>query len=189
MQRLRFPIAVALTSLGIVTLLTLTGALLVSNGLARGLGADSPFGSHGGSPWMRGQGDWSGFPIPAQLSQLREVPAEERFAHFKGAQLTLTDKDGQPLVLTLTPGTVSLASATSMSVDTNDGSPRTFALDSQTLTLGHRAQAGSATGIAQGDQVVVLTINGSSTAAVVHAGGPGDWGRHGPFGHPGPFGH
>jgi hypothetical protein len=190
MQRLRFAIAVALTSLGLVALLVVAGGLLVSSVLARGPWAGGAFGpwSHvgAGAPWAGGHGPWAGAALPAQLAGLRDVPAAERFAHFKGVQVTLTDKDDQPLVLTLTPGTATAVSATSLTVAANDGSPRTFALDAETAIPGSRAQGGAPTSpasIAQGDKLVVATVNGSGTAAAVWTGNPGGWGPGGPFAH------
>jgi hypothetical protein len=114
------------------------------------------------------------------------VPPAERFSHFIGVQVNLTDRDGQPLDLTLTPGTVTAASATSLSVAANDGAARTFGLDAQTAIRGPRAQAGGTTtppGIAQGDKVVVVTLNNSGTATAVWAGNFDGWGPGRAFGH------
>jgi hypothetical protein len=189
MQRFRFPIAVALTSLGLVALLVAAGGVLVSSALARG-----PWGAGGGfGPWAHARaGAWGGGPgawgaaLPAQLAGLHDIPAAERFEHFKGLQVNLTDKDGQPLVVTLTPGTATAVSGTSVTVAANDGAPRTFALDAQTVIRGARAQGGGAAtapSIAQGDKVVVATINGSGTAMAVWGGHRGGWGPGGVFGH------
>ena len=109
MQRLRFPIAVALTSLGLVAPAGRGGGaaggqragarpmgrrrLRAVGGGRRGRGrtaAEAPGAAAGGL--------WGGGALPAQLAGLRDVPAAERFDHFKGVQVNLTDKDGQPLV-------------------------------------------------------------------------------------------
>jgi hypothetical protein len=190
MQRLRFPIAVALTSVGLVALLVVAGGLLVSSALARGPWAGGVFGpwarAGAGGPWAAGPGPWGGVALPAQLAGLRDVPAAERFDHFKGVQVNLTDKDNQPLVVTLTPGTATAASATSLTVAANDGATRTFSLDAQTAIRGSHAQ-GSALAtppsIGQGDKVVVVTLNNSGTATAVWAGNFGGWGPGGLFGH------
>jgi hypothetical protein len=182
MQRLRFPIAVALTSLGLVALLVVAGGLLVSSALARAPwgGPFAPwFHGGGGRPWAGGPGPWGGFTLPAPLADLRDLPPAERFDHFKGVQVNLADRDGQPLVLTLTPGTATATSATSLTVAANDGASRTFALDAQTTIRGSRAQGGPAASpptIAPGDKVVVATINASGTATAVWAGPFGGWG-------------
>ena len=171
MQRLRFPIAVALTSLSLVAGLIVAGGVMASSALARG-----PWAGGGGGPWSRaeggtpsaaGQGPWTQSPLSAQLAGLRDVPAAERFAHFRGGQFTLTDKDNQPLVVTLTPGTATAASATSLTVAANDGSAPTFALDAQTMIPNRPTQ---------GDRLVVVTVNGSSTAAGVWTGNFSGWG-------------
>jgi len=186
-QRLRFPIAVALTSLGLVALLVVAGGLLVSSVLAGTPWAGGRYGpwfhARAGGPWATGPGPWGGFALPAQLAGLHDVPAAERFDHFKGVQVSLTDKDGQPLVVTLTPGTATAASATSLTVAANDGASRTFALDGQTAIRGWRAQGDATASIAQGDRVVVMTLNNSGTAAAVWAGDFSGWGPRGAFGH------
>ena len=160
----------------------------MSSVLARGPWAGGAFGpwAHAGAggPWGGGPGPWGGFALPAQLSGLRDVPAAERFDHFKGVQVNLADKDGQPLVVTLTPGTATATSATSLIVAANDGASRTFALDAQTAFRGPHAQGGAQAGppsIAQGDKLVVVTVNGGGTAAAVWTGNPGGWGPGGPF--------
>jgi hypothetical protein len=196
MQRYRFPIAVALTSLGLVALLVVAGGLLVSSALARAPWAVGGFGpwAHGGAggpwalgagAWGHGAGAWGGAALPAQLAGLRDIPAAERFDHFKGVQVSLTDKDGQPLVVALTPGTATAVSTTSLTVAANDGASHTFALDAQTVLRGARAQGGGATPpmVAQGDKLVVVTINNSGTAAAVWAGNLDRWGPGGAGGH------
>jgi len=75
----------------------------------------------GGGPWR-----WGGFALPAQLSGLRDVPAASASDHFKGVQVNLADKDGQPLVVTLTPGTATAASATSLTVAATTARPAPF---------------------------------------------------------------
>ncbi len=182
MQRFRFPIAVALTSLGLVALLLVGGGLLVRSALAYGPWSHAGFGP----PWMGAHGAWSAAPLPAQLSGLRDLPADERFTHFKSAQLSLTDRDGQPVVLAVTPGTATAVDGSNLTVATNEGSTRTFTLDAQTVVSGPRAfgsaQAGQP-GIATGDRLVVVTINGSNTATAVWAMSLDHWGERGSFGH------
>lgn len=163
MQMLRFPLAVLGTSVALVALLVLWGGFTVGNTLAAGLGGSMHNGDFGGN-------------LPAQLSGLRDIPAGERFSHFRGVQVTLTDKDNHPVAITVTPGTVASASATSLTLNGNDGASHTFSLDSQTM----RGRAGQQAAAA-GQQVVVATVDGSQTAfAVITAD------QHGPFG---PFGH
>src|SRR5262245_35202684 len=86
----------------------------------------------GGPPWggmIRG--------LPPELSDLGSVPADQRFSHFTGATVSLKDKNGNPLTIAVTPGTVSAASATSVTIATNDGSTKTFAIDQKTRIHGN----------------------------------------------------
>jgi hypothetical protein len=182
MQRFRFPIAVALTSLGLVAVLFIGGGLLVRSALAFG-----PW-SHGGfgPPWARGDSAWAMHAVPAELAGLRDLPAGERFTHFKSAQLTLTDQNNQPVVVGVTPGTATAVDGASLTVATNDGPSRTFTLDGQTVMAGPRAfgstQSGQAT-VNPGDKLVVVTLNGSATAHAVWSVNPDQWDHHGPFAH------
>ena len=159
MERFRFPLAVAVTSLVLVVAVFGVAGLLVGNALASG-------------PWTGWHGD-HGFQLPPQLAGLRDVPAADRFRHFRGVQVNLTDKDNQPLNLTVTPGTATASSPTSLTIAGNDGSTRTFNLNDQTAIRGKSA-------IAPNDQVVVVTLNNSTTATAVMTG---DFGPRGPFGH------
>ncbi len=182
MQRFRFPIAVALTSLGLVAALVVAGGLLVGSVLANG-----PWlrGAAIG-PWAGGHGPWAGSVMPSQLRGLHDVPAAERFDHFKGVQVNLTDKDNQPLLVTITPGTATAVSATSLTIAANDGSPRTFSLDDQTVLPGAHARGGAPTSpssINPGEKLVVVTVNNSGSAAALLAGDFGRWGPGGPFAH------
>src|SRR5438874_9674206 len=129
MQRFRFPIAVAATSLVLVIGLAVAGGLLAGSVFAgpwRGA-------SHDGPPWAGGHSFWAGPELPPELAELHDVPADQRFDHLKSAQVHLTDKDGRPLTIDITPGIVSETSANSITLSTNDGPTKTFALDDQTL--------------------------------------------------------
>ena len=107
MQRFRFPIAVAATSLAIVLALGVAGVLAVQTTLA---GAPwfggGGFGPRFGPPGFAGHG----FELPGELKGLAEIPPAERFSHFLGVQVNLKDKDNQPLTATVTPGVVTAAS-------------------------------------------------------------------------------
>jgi hypothetical protein len=169
MQRLRFPIAVALTSMGLVALLIVAGGLFARQALAGGLGA----GAWGfGPPWADHRGP--GFALPAELRGLADLPADQRFAHFKGVEVRLADKDGRPLTVGVTPGTVTAGSAASLTIAANDGSTRTFTLDAATAIRGKAPPA-------QGDKVVVMALNGAPAAQAVFVlggDGVGPWGDH-----------
>jgi hypothetical protein len=185
MQRLRFPIAVAVTSLVLVAAILGVGGLLVRNAIA-----SSPFGGAlwaaggpwatgmGGPPWARGHGGWHAGAMPPELAGLADVPRGERFSHFRGVRVQLTDKDNNPVTLDVTPGTATATSATSLTIAANDGSTRTFTLDEQTIMRGKQT-------LAEDDKVVVVTLNGGANAHAVmsfgHGSGPigGQFGRRG----------
>ena len=174
MRRFRFPIAVAVTSLVLVLALATIGGLLVRNTVASG-----PWGwGHRGGPGSGGPG----FELPEELESLRDLPPEERFAHFRGAQINLTDAEDQPVRINLTPGTVTAASATSLSIAVNDGSAKTFTLNDQTVIRSKGVRGGDEAtepALAQDDKVVVVTLNDSTTATAVMNVGTGGFGwRH-----------
>ncbi len=79
MRRLRFPIAVAVTSLALVLALAGIGLLAARSALAN-------------APWM---GPYA-FDLPPELKGLHDLSPEERFGHFLGAQVNLKDKDNKP---------------------------------------------------------------------------------------------
>lgn len=190
MKGLKFAIAVGITSIVLVAAIGAAGLFA-----ARSVLASSPVGTFAamaGGPW--GGGPWSGssnFQLPSQLQGLSNVPADQRFAHFDGVQVNLKDQNNNPLTINVTPGTVTAASATSLSMTANDGSAKTFTLNSSTGIHGVPPQ-GSAQGsqptVAKGDKVVVVALNGGSTAMAVIDGGP-DGFSGGPGGGPWHWGH
>jgi hypothetical protein len=161
MKNFQFPLAVLGTSLVLVGVLALASGYLVRGAFAAGPGG----WSHAGGAWATAGGPWG--DLPPELS--------DRFAHFRGVQVNLTDKDNKPLSLSVTPGTVSSVSPTSLTLSANDGTTRTFSLDDKTIKRGERSPA-------QGDTVVVASLNGSQTALAVlsgdQRGGPGPFGWH-----------
>ncbi len=180
MRRFRFAIAVAATSLALVAVLG--GMALVG---ARAALANAPWGIGFGGPGLGG--DHFAAHLPPELQGLKDLPASERFAHFTGAQLSLTDKDNRPLTINVTPGTATAVSATSLTVAANDGTTKTFTLDNDTLIRGKTVQGGGRStqaNLAKGDKVVVVTANGSATARAVMNGGADGFGPrgHGPWG-------
>jgi hypothetical protein len=178
MRRLRFPLAVLGTSLLLVLGIGVAGYFTVTTALAQGWG---PFG-----------GPFTGHAVPPELQGLEQLPPAERFKHFNGAQISLTDKDNKPLTVNVTPGTVKTVSATGLTLEANDGSDKTFTLDDKTVirgkpdtsTPGNRP---AATTLKQGDLVAVVTKNNETTARFVMSGGAegfGPRGGRGPFGGP-----
>jgi hypothetical protein len=194
MNRFRFPIAVAATSLALVAVIVGAGGFLVGRALADTpvvgsvLAAGGPWSSGwGGPPWARHDaGHAAGWQLPPELAGLTDLPAAERFGHFRGVQLQLTDKNNQPLTVDVTPGTATVSNSTSLTVATNDGSTRTYTLDASTKvhgrSAGQNAQS-SPPSVAQNDKVVVVTLNKSTTATAVMVLGPDGFPQGGPFGH------
>jgi hypothetical protein len=188
MNRFRFPVAVAATSLALVAIILGAGGLLVGRALA-----DSPIGGAvlGGGPWSAGRGGppWAGhaagMQLPPELAGLADVPAGERFSHFRGVQVQLTDKNNQPLTADVTPGTATAASPTSLTVAANDGSNHTYTLDTNTIIRGRQTEQNapsSTPSIASNDKVVVVTLNKSTTATAIMVVSPDGFGPRGPFG-------
>jgi hypothetical protein len=179
MQVFRFAVAVALTSLGLVAVLVLGGGLLVRSALAFGPWSQGGFGP----PWAGGHNGWAA-AVPSQLSGLHDLPAAERFSHFKSAQVTLTDRDNQPVAMRITPGTATSLEGSTLTVAPNEGPSRAFNLDAQTLISGRRAYGGAQAGnptINPGDKLVVVTLNESTTATAVWSVDPDHLGHRGPF--------
>jgi hypothetical protein len=155
MRWVKFSVAVLFTSAALVVALFATGAVLVTNALASDIRSAAQ---------VRGTEPHT---VPPELAGLKDIPPAERFAHFKGVQVSLTDKDGKPVDISVTPGVASSVSPTSLSVAGNDGASHTFALDDQTF---NRDRA-----ITAGENVVVVSINHSSTARAVLGLNPASW--------------
>jgi alpha-beta hydrolase superfamily lysophospholipase len=177
MNRFRFPLAVGMTSLALVLVAIGVGGLLVNNALA-----NSPFGGAGmPGPWAGGHAGWQSNNLPPELAGLSDIPATERFSHFRGVHVQLTDKDNKPLAADILPGTVTSVSPTSLTITANDGSTHTFSLDDKTVIHAKSAtQSATTSTVSQNDKVVVATLNSSSTATAVIAFNPDGFGPHGP---------
>jgi hypothetical protein len=164
----------------LVPMIGVAGALFLAVGIfaAGGLVATRALAS---SPFMAGaqMGPWSGSDhgawvsqLPPEIRGLADVPAGERFEHFKGVTVNLTDKNNQPLAVTVTPGTVTAVNGGSLSLAANDGSSRTYTLDANTIEKDKTAPVAN-------EKVVVVTLNGSSTATAVLSAPPQGAGPHG----------
>ena len=193
MRGLKFAIAVAATSLALVAVVAVAGLLIVRSAFA-----STPLAGAaalvGGPPWAAGAG-WfaghgaggTGFQLPPELQGLASLPADQRFAHFEGVQVNLKDKDNKPLTVNVTPGTVTAASATSLSITANDDSAKTFTINSSTTIHGMPARGStqsSQPSPANGDKVIVVTLNNDTTAMAVIDGGQNGFagGPRGPWG-------
>jgi hypothetical protein len=169
MSWVRFSAAVALTSIALVAAVVAIGGFAVGNALASNLPVAAMQAGVGG-----GFGDFKG-QLPPQLAGLKDVPDDQRFAHFKGVQVNLTDKDGAPATIVVTPGVVTAVNSGSLTIAGNDGAAHTYALDPQTMQHGKT--------LANGQQVVVVTMNNTGPALAAFAVDHNGWG-HGPGGPP-----
>ncbi len=178
MKTLKFSVAVLLTSIAVVVVIAAVGVLAVPSVLARTTGLDAwQFGPHGFGG--------VGITLPPELQGLASVPPAERFSHFVGVQVSLKDKDNQPLTIVATPGTVTSANASSLTIAANDGTTKSFTIDAKTAIRGKASQgtpAADQTVLTNGDRVVVVTMNGSSTATAVVDGGANGFSTAGPSG-------
>jgi len=184
MNRLRFPLSVAVTSLALVLVVVGVGGLLVNNALANSPLGGMP-GPWSGGPWSARAG-WQTNNLPPELAGLTDIPSAERFQHFRGVRVQLTDKDNKPLTADILPGTVTTLSPTSLTMTANDGTTHTYAIDDKTV-IHARSGARDATPAAtsslnQNDKVIVATLNSSTTATAVIGFNPDGFGPHGPTG-------
>jgi hypothetical protein len=152
MNRFLVPVAAVTGVLLIAAGIFLAGGLVATNALASGMGLA------GDAAWGRGDhGAWAA-QLPPEVKGLGDIPAADRFSHFRGVTVNLTDKNNQPLAVTVTPGTVSAVSGNSLTLAANDGSTKAYAIDNKTIEKGTPANS---------DKVAVVTINGSTTATAV----------------------
>jgi hypothetical protein len=179
MSWIRYSLAVLLTAIALLMVVFGAGAFVVGNVFASGLPMAAAFGGVGQGGWQGWHGgDHAGFTLPPELASLKDVPADQRFSHFKGVTVNLTDKDGKPVQITVTPGVASAVSATSITLNGNDGASHTYAVDNDTFKRGTPSN---------GDDVVVVTLNNGTTARALidtkdgwangQSGPPRPWGR------------
>ncbi len=149
----------------------------------------------GGPPWAGGwhNGGWGGgqgFNLPPALQGLASIPANQRFDHFTGVQVNLKDQNNNPMTINVVPGKISASSGSSLTVSLNKGGSQTYGIDSQTIIHAAGASRPAASGtpaptptqapsasLQNGDEVIVVTLNDSSTATAVIAAGPNGFGR------------
>ena len=158
---LRFSLGVFFTSVALVFALVAVGGYVAGSALAFGGPRSLAPNMADGNPWQQN----GNFQLPPELASLKDVPADQRFSHFKGVTANLTDKDGKPVQITVTPGVATAVSSTSVTINGNDGAQHTYTVDGDTFTRGTPAN---------GQDVVVVTLNNTSTARALVAM-TGDW--------------
>src|SRR4051812_27796001 len=92
MSWIRYSLAGVLIAAAVAMVLVGTGAFVVGNAFASAL----PMAAWGG-----GGAGHAGFNLPPELASLKDVPADQRFSHFKGVTVNLTDKDGKPVQISV----------------------------------------------------------------------------------------
>ncbi len=110
--------------------------------------------------------------IPPELQGLRNLPPDQRFQHFVGAQVNLRDNNNNPFTVYATPGKVTSVSLSSLTIAANDGTTKSYLLSDATAIHGRPAQSGGTPTIADGDLVVVVSFNDQNNAWAVMDGGP-----------------
>lgn len=151
-------------------------------------------------------------PMEFDLQGMANIPPAERFAHFLGGEMRYKDENNATHKVTTTPGVVTSASSTSITITPNEGGgDKTFTIDSNTRIHaagqpwmggpGGRGPQGQGQGQAQGqqqqnppqqaqpkkdDKVVIVTLDGSTTAKAIMIGGANGFGPGGPHGPGGP---
>lgn len=116
-------------------------------------------------------------PAPVQQAQmfptLEGVPPEQWFDHFMGAEIHMTDQNGNPVTYVLTPGVVSAVDSNSITiVPHGQTDPRTFMITSNT-NVHAMPSPGSVQAITNGDHVVITTYENSNDALMIFEPGQG----------------
>ena len=105
------------------------------------------------------------------LPELEGVPPAERFDHFRGAQFTITDAQGNAVTYQMTPGTVAGVSttggATTISVTPNGQTTAVGFTVTPDTKVHAMPNTGSLQALATGDKVMVLSRQGSDAAVMI----------------------
>jgi membrane-associated protease RseP (regulator of RpoE activity) len=121
-------------------------------------------------------------PLPQaypMLPELNGIPTDQLFSHLLGGSFQFTDKDGTPHTASVDLGTVTSVDANTktVSVDLNSGgSTKQYTISGDVTTV-----PSDLTQFANGDQVVIVSMDGNLRAVVKGAGlgVPFFGGRHG----------
>lgn len=105
--------------------------------------------------------------MPPELAFLAQIPPEERFSHFRGGSMTLTDQNGNEVVVNVVPGTVSSVFSDRIVITPNgETTTREFAITSDTV-IHAMPDRGTLQAVTSGDQVVVMTVGEDDDAAAI----------------------
>jgi hypothetical protein len=104
---------------------------------------------------------------------LEGIPRDQLFDHFMSGQFTMTDRNGTPFTVHITPGKVDSISDSSISITPNgQQTSQSFGITTDTLVRGI-PRPGSVQAIEPGDKVVVVTRNDSTDAIMISECGAG----------------
>ena len=130
-------------------------------------------------------------PLPKAipfLPELEGISPSDMFSHIQGGQFVFTDADGNTVTLTAEAGTVDNVDDSSgkLTVNLNAGGSKTYSVQDEDVIPGRDLSK-----VAEGDKVIVLSVN-DDVRAVFRGGGfpwmPGFGFGHG-HGHKHGFGH
>ncbi len=139
--------------IGVVLLVALSAVALVNFTQASPM---QPLNSPADSTGMHGM-------IPG----LEGIPEDQIFDHFMGGQFTMTDQNGAPFTLMMTPGTVTSVVSPTITITPNgQTTTQTFNVTPSTVVHGMPAP-GSVQAIVPGDKVVIITRDNSPDAIMV----------------------
>jgi len=102
---------------------------------------------------------------------LEGIEQGQLFDHYLGAQIQLTDKNGQPVTVQAIPGKVASVSGTTIGLNKNDGSTVTLTVPNDAV-IRKGNQTVELSALKVGDKVVAITItsNGQTQVKAVLAG-------------------
>lgn len=98
--------------------------------------------------------------LPLRLlgPELEGIPTGERYSHFMGLELRVTDNDGVPHTLAIIPGTVASVSEDSLTLLTNEGDEVTYTITED--VKGHQLLER----LEEGRKLIVAIVDGSVRA-------------------------
>lgn len=108
-----------------------------------------------------------GWMLPPELQFLSTLTPQQRFDHFLGAQMTWVNPQGQNVVVSIIPGTVTAATGNTLTITPNGtNQSRTFNVTS-TTSVRVTPHNGTLNLFNNGDRVTVVTVNNSNNASAI----------------------
>jgi membrane-associated protease RseP (regulator of RpoE activity) len=142
---------------GLVTL-TIAGNEDIALDLSQATPSREPRQSHRPHPKPQAKPRPGFLPLRLLGPEMEGIPAGERYSHFVGLELRVTDNDGVLHTLELIPGTVASVSEDSLTLLTNEGSEVTYTITED--VKGHQLLER----IEEGQKLIVASVDGSVRA-------------------------